>query len=159
MSYVPTNWQTGDTITAEKLNNEESGIVSANPFIITVNTSDMVQYQGMDCFGTDTNYDELVNALKSGRLAYVKYLSEEEGMLDFQYILVDTCTIYDDPSTPSSISAYSGTFSIASAGETATVSMNANVYNIIENTETESHANCLISADYHSATVTGTPVE
>jgi hypothetical protein len=27
MSYTPTNWQTGDTITAEKLNNMESGII------------------------------------------------------------------------------------------------------------------------------------
>lgn len=26
MSYTPTNWQTGDTITAEKLNNIETGI-------------------------------------------------------------------------------------------------------------------------------------
>lgn len=30
MGYTPTNWQTGDTITAEKLNNMESGIEAAN---------------------------------------------------------------------------------------------------------------------------------
>ena len=30
MSYTPTNWQTGDTITAEKLNNMESGIANAD---------------------------------------------------------------------------------------------------------------------------------
>lgn len=29
MSYTPTNWQTGDTITAEKMNNIEQGIVNA----------------------------------------------------------------------------------------------------------------------------------
>ena len=29
MSYTPTQWQTGDTITAEKLNNMENGIASA----------------------------------------------------------------------------------------------------------------------------------
>lgn len=29
MSYTPTEWQTGDTITAEKLNNMEQGIVGA----------------------------------------------------------------------------------------------------------------------------------
>ena len=29
MSYTPTNWQTGDTITAEKMNNIENGIVNA----------------------------------------------------------------------------------------------------------------------------------
>ena len=37
MSYTPTNWQTGDTITAEKLNNMEGGIENAiNPFIVTL---------------------------------------------------------------------------------------------------------------------------
>lgn len=37
MSYTPTQWQTGDTITAEKLNNMESGIENANePFIVTL---------------------------------------------------------------------------------------------------------------------------
>lgn len=38
MSYIPTLWQTGDIITANKLNNMENGIVSANsgePFLIT----------------------------------------------------------------------------------------------------------------------------
>ena len=29
MSYIPINWQTGDTITAEKLNNMEQGIANA----------------------------------------------------------------------------------------------------------------------------------
>lgn len=29
MSYTPTTWQTGDTITAEALNNMESGIAGA----------------------------------------------------------------------------------------------------------------------------------
>ena len=37
MSYTPTNWQTGDTVTAEKLNKMESGIAAAaaDPFVIT----------------------------------------------------------------------------------------------------------------------------
>lgn len=34
MSYTPTNWQTGDTITAEKLNNMESGIEAANETLV-----------------------------------------------------------------------------------------------------------------------------
>ena len=28
MAYTPTNWQTGDTITAEKLNKLENGVAS-----------------------------------------------------------------------------------------------------------------------------------
>ena len=40
MSYTPTNWQTGDTITAEKMNNIESGISnSATGKIAVVNLS------------------------------------------------------------------------------------------------------------------------
>ena len=34
MSYTPNTWQTGDTVTAEKLNNIESGIESTNIFTI-----------------------------------------------------------------------------------------------------------------------------
>lgn len=34
MSYTPNTWQTGDTVTAEKLNNIESGIVNNDIFII-----------------------------------------------------------------------------------------------------------------------------
>lgn len=34
MSYTPTNWQTGDTITAEKLNNMESGITQNDGYWI-----------------------------------------------------------------------------------------------------------------------------
>lgn len=30
MSYTPTNWQTGDTITAERLNKLEAGVVAAS---------------------------------------------------------------------------------------------------------------------------------
>ena len=30
MSYTPTNWQTGDVITAEKLNKLENGVSSAS---------------------------------------------------------------------------------------------------------------------------------
>lgn len=37
MSYTPTNWQTGDTVTAEKLNKMEGGIEAANDvFVITL---------------------------------------------------------------------------------------------------------------------------
>ena len=47
MSYTPTQWQTGDTITAEKLNNMESGIENANePFIVTL-TPTAQDYSGV----------------------------------------------------------------------------------------------------------------
>lgn len=37
MSYTPTQWATGDTVTAEKLNKMEGGIELANdPFVVTL---------------------------------------------------------------------------------------------------------------------------
>ena len=46
MSYTPTTWQTGDTVTAEKLNNMETGIENAaNAFIVTL-TPTALDYSG-----------------------------------------------------------------------------------------------------------------
>lgn len=43
MSYTPTTWETGDIITAEKLNNMESGIAEAgNVFLIGLTTENTV---------------------------------------------------------------------------------------------------------------------
>ena len=36
MAYIPTNWVTGDTITAEKLNKAEEGIAAAGPYMIPI---------------------------------------------------------------------------------------------------------------------------
>ena len=47
MSYTPTNWQTGDTITAEKLNNIESGIAAASEvYVININSDANGLYLG-----------------------------------------------------------------------------------------------------------------
>lgn len=40
MAYTPINWQTGDTITAQKLNNMEQGIANAGVFYITATWDD-----------------------------------------------------------------------------------------------------------------------
>ena len=39
MSYTPTTWETGDTITAEKLNNMETGIAKEYNRVITASVS------------------------------------------------------------------------------------------------------------------------
>lgn len=64
MSYTPTTWQTGDTITAEKLNNMESGIENANnPFVVTL-TPTAEDFSGtMD--KTNVEIDAAYNAEKS----------------------------------------------------------------------------------------------
>ena len=46
MSYVKTTWQTGDTVTAEKLNHAEQGIAdnSADVYVGTLLESDDYQF-------------------------------------------------------------------------------------------------------------------
>ena len=69
MSYTPTNWQTGDTVTAEKLNNMEQGIELANDaFVITLTPTEQ------DYSGTiDKTYDEIVSAVNSGVKIFFKF--------------------------------------------------------------------------------------
>lgn len=63
MSYTPTQWQTGDTITAEKLNNMEGGISNANnPFIVTL-TPTAQDFSGV----MDKTPEEIDEAYRAGR--------------------------------------------------------------------------------------------
>lgn len=63
MSYTPTQWQTGDTITAEKLNNMESGIENANePFIVTL-TPTAADFSG----AMDKTVSEIYEAWTAGK--------------------------------------------------------------------------------------------
>lgn len=71
MSYTPTTWQTGDTITAEKLNNMESGIENANePFIVTC-TPTSQNYSGV----MDKTVAEINEAYEAGRKIYFRVLT------------------------------------------------------------------------------------
>ena len=90
MSYTPTNWQTGDTITAEKLNKMESGI-SANdtaltPFVVTLIPT------GADLSGTmDKTVAEITAAYQAGRKIVYKV-----AMPETQFIYVDVTMVYVD---------------------------------------------------------------
>lgn len=63
MSYTPTNWQTGDTVTAERLNKMEQGIAAAvDPFIVTLTPT------AQDFSGTmDKTPQEITNAYNAGQ--------------------------------------------------------------------------------------------
>ena len=68
MSYTPTEWQCGDTITAEKMNKIEQGIANSGggsePLIVNINrgTGDYAYY-----FVTDKTFNEIYTAMKQGR--------------------------------------------------------------------------------------------
>ncbi len=64
MSYTKTTWSTGDTITAEKLNNIETGIKNnddnAKIFIVNLETQDMQNYTA------DRTFEQLLQAYNNG---------------------------------------------------------------------------------------------
>lgn len=64
MSYTPTNWQTGDTITAEKLNKLENGVASGGGgglFKITATLNN-------ETWSVDKTFNEIVSAYNNGML-------------------------------------------------------------------------------------------
>ena len=78
MSYTPTNWQTGDTITAEKLNNMESGIENANePFLVTLTPT------AADFSGTmDKTVGEINAAYEAGQRIMFRMYTAAASHLD-----------------------------------------------------------------------------
>jgi hypothetical protein len=61
MSYTPTNWQTGDTITAEKLNNMESGIENGQTLVVTIT-------QNGGVYVADKTFSEITSAWSAGKI-------------------------------------------------------------------------------------------
>lgn len=61
MSYTPTEWKTGDVITADKLNNIEQGIVDAGVLVVTFSMPDPYTTTA------DKTYEEIVSAIESGK--------------------------------------------------------------------------------------------
>lgn len=120
MSYTPTNWQTGDTVTAEKLNKMEQGIASP---IVTI-TCHIVAQAGVTYreYYTKSDVDKLTDAViiihsvddpnhltpaVAGTL--IPYYFEEEGT-----DLKDFCKWGQTSSTPG-IRLYNNTIIIGTA--------------------------------------------
>jgi hypothetical protein len=77
MSYTPTEWKTGDVITADKLNNMESGIADAGSggsgsgdvLVVTVTESD-------GDYSCDKTFAEMSSCLNSGGILVFKVVLE-----------------------------------------------------------------------------------
>ena len=109
MSYTPTEWKTGDIITAYKLNNMESGIVNAPGVavfefeVITDNDNQVV---------TDVTVAKVANAYKSGKLCVARiwaHTSEQtleySSKEDFIFGLSQNTDVSTDRTTVFSISS------------------------------------------------------
>lgn len=75
MAYTPTSWQNGDVITAEKLNNMESGIAAALPvFLVTFSYDD-----GTDTYVADHTFAEIATAAQAGNILMICMEDEVSG--------------------------------------------------------------------------------
>ena len=72
MSYTPTTWQTGDTITAEKLNKMEGGIEANTPLIINFHES-----EDMSMYLTTSEVLEYFAAISNKKIFYVSFNGSE----------------------------------------------------------------------------------
>ena len=68
MSYTPTTWTTGDTITASAMNKIEQGIANGGSGALICNTS----YNG-NTYVLDKTTKEIYDALLAGIPAYIKF--------------------------------------------------------------------------------------
>jgi len=82
MSYTPTTWATGDTITAQKMNKLENGVANAgSALIVTVTPTN-------PGFVMDKTYAEIYEAFKSGIPCYAKLLiSSTDDPITDQYVI------------------------------------------------------------------------
>ena len=76
MSYTPTTWVTGDTITASAMNKIENGIASAGGALICTVTNTGSAY------ALDKTVQEIYDALESGTPAYITF---KNGALPTDY--------------------------------------------------------------------------
>lgn len=69
MSYTPTTWTTGDTITASAMNKIENGIANAGG-VLVCNSS---YSQDVNTYVLDKTVQEIYDALLAGTPVYIKY--------------------------------------------------------------------------------------
>lgn len=81
MAYTPTVWETGDIITAEKLNNIEEGIAAAGAYIVPI-----VMDSETNLYILQASFDDISAAVSAGRLVMAKFsTSDTDFGLRFLY--------------------------------------------------------------------------
>ena len=64
MSYTPTNWQSGDKVTAEKLNKIEQGIANASAVVVLTETYDSTN----NVYTLNKSWSEMYQSMSSGTM-------------------------------------------------------------------------------------------
>lgn len=71
MGYIPTEWQTGDVITAEKLNNIENGVASVGSGTLCVGLT------GEHIDTLSETWQTINDAMESGKIVFITYALPE----------------------------------------------------------------------------------
>lgn len=80
MSYTPTEWECGDTITAAKMNKIEQGIADAGgaePFFVNETVDD-----NYGNYVLDKTAQEITNAINAGKLIYIVDSEGSRALVD-----------------------------------------------------------------------------
>lgn len=72
-AYTPTEWATGDTITAEKLNNIENGVDSVTDGVSTLSARKITVTYDNNQYEADITLEELVDIVKNRKPCYLYY--------------------------------------------------------------------------------------
>ena len=88
MGYTPTEWATGDVITAEKLNKAENGIADASPYIVHIASYDPETSDAI----LDASFEDIYEAVTAGRLVML----QDEQTAKSASINFLTGTVYND---------------------------------------------------------------
>lgn len=92
MAYTPTNWQTGDTITAEKLNHMEDGIFSLSGYDIVFTLDSSLDTPALTASGA--SFEEL----SSGDEKKASYIHESgSGKIYLQSISFEQVSALSEP--------------------------------------------------------------
>lgn len=89
MSYTPTNWQTGDVITAEKLNHAEEGIATASNVLLIEASYDAT----LDVHVLNVTYNEVLAAIQNYQPIQSRWISEEDGVTE----CTSSINLYTEP--------------------------------------------------------------
>lgn len=73
MSYTPTEWKAGDTVTSTKLNKMEQGIVNSD----IIEIIEMTQTEEELVIGKTAK--EIANLMKSGKLVFLRMFQENDN--------------------------------------------------------------------------------
>ena len=121
MSYTPTNWTTGDTITATKLNKMEQGIANAGSAMVLTITTTLLSKT------LNKTFAEIYEALHNGTPCYIQYDYNYTADIDNEYVTgsvlaqvseaykySDTYRVFASYASPAYFSAQSTTLSTPS---------------------------------------------